>query len=200
MRWPLLLVVLLTMPVQAAVYTYVDGNGNRVYTDQPRKGAQRMDLPTPSPRVTSPAPRPQRTAPAAAPAARPAAPVRYQMLRILLPLPDTAVREENGQLIVTLTSDPGLQQGHRYRLLLDGKVAGESARSPVFALSNVDRGTHSLAAEIVDYDDYVIERTPPQPVHLQRISLIQKRRMHPCKTADYGVRPECPLTDKPDDD
>jgi hypothetical protein len=30
-----------------------------------------------------------------------------------------------------------------------------------------------------------------------RISLAQKRMVNPCKKADYGVRPECPLKDKP---
>jgi hypothetical protein len=188
---------LLACGAQAAVYTYVDANGNRVYTDQPHKGAQRLPMPSaPSANPTPAAPARSVKAPTLK---RPPA-VRYQMLRILLPLPDTAVREENGELIVTVTSEPALQEGHRYRLLLDGNVAQEPGRSPVFALKNVDRGTHTLAAEIIDYDDYVIERTPAQPVHLQRISLIQKRRVHPCKSADYGARPECPLKDKPEDD
>lgn len=197
MRTLLMLLALLAGSTQAAVYTYVDANGNRVYTDQPHKGAERLQMPAaPSVSPTPAAPQRSVTIPAVK---RPPA-VRYQMLRILLPLPDTAVREENGELIVTVTSEPALQEGHRYRLLLDGNVAQEPGRSPVFALKNVDRGTHTLAAEIIDYDDYVIERTPAQPVHLQRISLIQKRRVHPCKRAEYGVRPECPLKDKPEDD
>ncbi|WP_296248804.1 DUF4124 domain-containing protein [Pseudomonas sp. UBA4194] len=197
MRTLLMLLALLAGSTQAAVYTYVDANGNRVYTDQPHKGAQRLQMPA-APSVNPAPAAPQRSV--TIPAVKRPPAVRYQMLRILLPLPDTAVREENGELIVTVTSEPALQEGHRYRLLLDGNVAQEPGRSPVFALKNVDRGTHTLAAEIIDYDDYVIERTPAQPVHLQRISLIQKRRVHPCKRAEYGVRPECPLKDKPEDD
>lgn len=197
MRTLLMLLALLAGSTQAAVYTYVDANGNRVYTDQPHKGAERLQMPA-APSVNPAPAAPQRSV--TIPAVKRPPAVRYQMLRILLPLPDTAVREENGELIVTVTSEPALQEGHRYRLLLDGNVAQEPGRSPVFALKNVDRGTHTLAAEIIDYDDYVIERTPAQPVHLQRISLIQKRRVHPCKRAEYGVRPECPLKDKPEDD
>jgi hypothetical protein len=30
-----------------------------------------------------------------------------------------------------------------------------------------------------------------------RITLAQKRLAQPCKEADYGVRPECALADKP---
>lgn len=196
--WPLLWLALITASAQAAVYTYVDANGNRVFTDQPRKGAERVPMParaTPTAPATVTLPRTSKV-----PVPSKTAAMRYQMLRILGPLPDTAVREEDGSLIVTLTSEPALQPNHRYRLLLDGEVAQAPGRSPVFALSNVDRGTHSLAAEIIDQDDLVIERTPAQPVHLQRISLIQKRRVHPCRSSDYGVRPECPLKDKPEDD
>ncbi len=198
MRWTLLWLVVIAASAHAAVYTYVDANGNRVFTDQPRKGAERVPMParaTPTVPATVTLPRTSKV-----PVSNKTATMRYQMLRILGPLPDTAVREEDGSLIVTLTSEPALQPTHRYRLLLDGEVAQAPGRSPVFALSNVDRGTHSLAAEIIDQDDHVIERTPAQPVHLQRISLIQKRRVHPCRSADYGVRPECPLKDKPEDD
>ncbi len=198
MRWTLLWLALITASAQAAVYTYVDANGNRVFTDQPRKGAERVPMParaTPTASATGMPPRTSKV-----PVPNRTAATRYQMLRILGPLPDTAVREEDGSLIVTLTSEPALQPNHRYRLLLDGEVAQAPGRSPVFALSNVDRGTHTLAAEIIDQDDHVIERTPAQPVHLQRISLIQKRRVHPCRSSDYGVRPECPLKDKPEDD
>ena len=197
MRPMLMALALLAATAHAAVYTYIDANGNRVFTDQPGKGAERV----PMPRSSSSAPTavtPARTAKVPVPS-KPA-PMRYQMLRILGPLPDSAVREEDGSLIVTVTSEPALQPGHRYRLLLDGEIAQAPGRSPVFALSNVDRGTHTLAAEIIDQDDHVIERTPAQPVHLQRISLIQKRRVHPCKEADYGVRPECPLKDRPEDE
>ncbi|MBD8482256.1 DUF4124 domain-containing protein [Pseudomonas coleopterorum] len=199
MRYPALLwLVLIAASAQAAVYTYVDANGNRVFTDQPGKGAERVPMPTRSGTSAPATATPPRTGKVAVPSKSTV--MRYQMLRILGPLPDTAVREEDGSLIVTLTSEPALQPNHRYRLLLDGEIAQAPGRSPVFALSNVDRGTHTLAAEIIDQDDHVIERTPAQPVHLQRISLIQKRRVHPCRTADYGVRPECPLKDKPEDD
>ncbi|MFH7422649.1 penicillin-binding protein, partial [Pseudomonas syringae pv. tagetis] len=44
----------------------------------------------------------------------------------------------------------------------------------------------------------VLQNTPNQPFHLQRISLAQKRATHPSKDDDFGVRPECPLKDKPE--
>ena len=67
----------------------------------------------------------------------------------------------------------------------------------MFALENIDRGTHQLAVEILDAQGRTLERTPNQPFHMLRTSLAQRRIANPCTKTDYGVRPECPLKDKP---
>lgn len=195
MRNLLLCLLLLSLPTFAQVYTYIDAEGNRVFTDKPKQGnAEAVQL---APSNSMPAPD-STSQPAAAvePTSKPAG---YQMLRILIPQPDATVRNNAGSLIVTATSEPALHAGHSYRLLLDGEAVGEPGRSPVFPLENLDRGTHKLAVEIVDANGLIVERTPSQPFHMQRISLEQKRRVNPCKKDDYGVRPECPLKDKPEE-
>jgi hypothetical protein len=192
MRIALLCLILLSLPLQAEIYTYIDAEGNRVFTDRPGTGnAQRV---TTTSANSMPAPPPS---PSAAPAQTATPALAYQMLRILLPVPDATIRDSAGKLIVTATSEPALHPGHGYRLLLDGRIVGEAGRSPVFALENVDRGTHQLAVEIVDAQGRIVERTPGQPLHMLRISLAQKRLVKPCKQDDYGARPECPLKDKP---
>ena len=193
MRNLLLCLLLLSLPTVAQVYTYIDAEGNRVFTDKPRQGnAEAVQL---APSNSMPAPDSMNQPAAAEPMAKPV--LTYQMLRILIPQPDATVRNNAGSLIVTATSEPALHAGHSYRLLLDGEAVGEPGRSPVFPLENVDRGTHKLVVEIIDAKGLLIERTPSQPFHMQRISLAQKRRVNPCKKDDYGVRPECPLKDKP---
>lgn len=192
MRNLLLCLLLASLPAAAQVYTYIDAEGNRVFTDKPRQSnAELIQLPPsngmhsvisePPPAVTPPsAPEPG-----------------YQMLRILVPQPDATIRDNAGNLIVTATSEPALHSGHSFRLLLDGQATGESGRSPVFPLENIDRGTHQLAVEIVDAQGRTLERTPNQPLHMLRSTLAQKRLVRPCKQDDYGVRLECPLKDKP---
>jgi len=185
---------LLACGASAEVFTYVDAQGNRVYTDQPRGNAKRVPLAT-SNRMAS---NPTRAGPVTAVKKKPEQPLfRYDMLRVLVPEPDATLRSSAGELIVSVTSEPGLQKGHRYRLLLDGQPTGEPGLSPVFPLSNIDRGSHNLSVEILDEQDRIVERTANQPFHMQRISLAQKRQVKPCTTDDYGVRPECPLKDKP---
>lgn len=183
------------LTTQAGVYTYLDADGNRVFTDQPPSGqAQRIEL-APSNSMDGTAAPP---APVPLTLETPQAPA-YQVLRILIPEPDATLIEPSGDLIVTATSEPGLQAGHSFRLQLDGQPVGEAGRSPVFPLQNVDRGTHQLSVEILDASGRILERTPSQPFHLKRISLAQKRQADPCEKEDYGVRPECPLKDKPEE-
>jgi hypothetical protein len=193
MRNLLLCLLLLSLPTVAQVYTYIDAEGNRVFTDKPRQGnAETVQL---APSNSMPAPESMNRPTSAEPTAKPAQ--SYQMLRILIPEPDATVRNNAGSLIVTATSEPALHAGHSYRLLLDGEAVGEPGRSPVFPLENIDRGTHKLAVEILDAHGLIVERTPSQPFHMHRTSLAQKRLVNPCKKDDYGVRPECPLEDKP---
>jgi hypothetical protein len=181
--------------VLAQVYTYIDANGNRVFTDQPHRNAKKVEI-APTNRVDQPTKAPSRAS-KGKPAASPI--FHYQLLRILAPEPDSTIRDIEGNLNVTVSNDPELQPDHLYRLLLDSKPYGEPTRSPVFPLTNIDRGTHQLSVEIIDQYGRVLERTPNQPFHLVRISLAQKRLAQPCKTDDYGVRPECPIKDKPEE-
>ncbi|MFZ3206493.1 MAG: DUF4124 domain-containing protein [Pseudomonas sp.] len=192
MRYLLLCLLLASLPAAAQVYTYIDAEGNRVFTDKPRQGNAELIQLAPSNGMHSLISEPP---PAVAPPS--ASALSYQMLRILVPQPDATIRDNAGNLIVTATSEPALHSGHSFRLLLDGQATGESGRSPVFPLENIDRGTHQLAVEIVDAQGRTLERTPNQPLHMLRSSLAQKRLVRPCKQDDYGVRLECPLKDKP---
>ncbi|HHX34965.1 MAG TPA: DUF4124 domain-containing protein [Gammaproteobacteria bacterium] len=184
-----------TYTASAAVYTYIDANGERVYTDKPpqHQRVERIDIAPPNQLPAVPVIKPP---PVYQDSAAPAA-LHYQILRILTPEPDATIRANDRQLIVTVSSEPALQEGHRYRLLLDGQPVAEPSRSPVFPIKDIDRGTHRLAVEIINEHNAVLERTPAQPFHLRQITLNDKRRVRPCTKDDYGVRPECPLKDKP---
>ena len=189
---------LVSLPAMAEVFTYIDAQGNRVFTDQPgTRNAKRVPLAT-SNRMSA---NPSGAAPMTAAKTNPTKPLfHYDMLRVLVPEPDATIRSSAGELIVSITSEPGLQRGHRYRLLLDGQPTAEPGPSPVFALSNIDRGSHNLSVEILDEQGHTVERTANQPFHMLRISLAQKRQVKPCTLTDYGQRPECPLKDKPEEE
>jgi len=148
MRPLLLCLLLIAQGALAQVYTYIDAEGNRVFTDKPRSSSAQPVILAPSNSVQLN--QPGSAEPPAGPAAVSKMAIHYQLLRILVPEPDASVHNASGDLIVTATSEPGLLPGHSYRLLLDGQVQGEPSRSPVFPLQHVDRGTHLLAVEIID--------------------------------------------------
>ena len=193
-----LLLTLCAGSALAEIYTYLDSQGNRVFTDQHRAGAKAVPLPPVNRLSLTPATPLPTPATAQKPKIQPI--VHYQMLRILVPDPDATIRSTEGNLIVSVTSEPGLMPGHTYQLLLDGKPTAAPGPSPVFALNNIDRGSHQLAVEILDEHGRIAERTANQPFHMVRISLAQKRQANPCQLADYGQRPECPLADKPEEE
>lgn len=194
----LLLGSLACVPATADVYTYVDADGNRVYTDHPPSGkhSKKVDIAPSNEMIQTQLTR--KLSPVKAEEMPPIG--HYDLLRILVPEPDAVVRSQEGSLIVTATSEPVLREGDVFQLLLDGNASGGPSRSPVFPLTNIDRGTHQVAVEIIDTWGRTVERTPSQPFHMVRISLDQKREAHPCVKGDWGVRPECPVSDKPADE
>jgi len=187
------LLLALALPASAGIYTYIDAEGNRVFTDRP--GGQAVE--TVDPRSINSMPAQPVAQPAAArEVLREPAPA-YQLLDIVQPEPDATVRNNAGELIVSVTSDPALLFGHQYRLLLDGGPITPNSSDSTFALNNIDRGSHQLIVEVIDADGKVLQGSAPSTFHMMRTSLAQRRMVNPCKKNDYGVRPECPLKDKP---
>ena len=171
MKSALLAVMCLVLPalLQAQVYRHVDAAGNVTFSDQPREGAERIELdemPTYQPRRT-----PERP--------RSAAPVetepRYDAIRVLSPGDEEVVRDNQGRVTVRVGSEPGLADGHRYRLLLDGEAVA-SGRDSSFQLEDIHRGEYSLRVEIIRGDDQVIARSEPSTFYMLQASRLSPAR------------------------
>lgn len=190
-HWLTALLLALVAPANAGIYSYIDADGNRVFTDRPAgQAAEQIEL------------KPTNDMPALPPAA-PAAPVpaataaiRYQ-LQIVSPAEDETIRSNAGDLLVSASGNPAPQAGHGNQLLLDGEALSAAGPETHFELHNVDRGTHRLQLRVIDAEGRELARSPPRTFHLIRTSLAQRRMVNPCRKNDYGVRPECPLKDKP---
>ena len=181
------------VPALGGVYSYIDAEGNRVFTDRPAgQAVDEVQVKPSNSMSAAPVPAPR----AAQPPKPPEAAITYQ-LRILAPEADAAIRDNAGSVSVAVEAKPALQPGHLYQVLLDGQPFGSPGEATTFELSNVDRGTHHLAVAVVDEAERVLQRTETRQFHLIRTSLAQRRMVNPCKKGEYGVRPECPLKDKP---
>ncbi len=135
----------LTLPVSAQIYQYKDTNGNTVYTNQPPQGqdAEQVQL--------SPTNSVEMKAPSSTDVAEPTAQASkaYKLLALADLPSDEALRANNGSFSVTVRIDPALMNGHRLRLVLDGKPYGAAGTSTQLMVKNLTRGEHSLAVDVL---------------------------------------------------
>lgn len=173
----LLLCLVPTLLSAGVVYKYIDKQGNTVYTDQPRPGAQRVDLPEPS--TYSPPKLPPRVT-ATAKAGKGRAGAVYSGLTLTSPEPDASIWDNTGELLVIYTLEPALQtkRGHRMVVSVDGEALAPVNGTRV-ELKNVDRGTHQLQARIIDADGEVLIESQTATVNLHRQSVNFPTRAKP---------------------
>jgi len=146
-KW-LLLCLLVPLTAHAEIYRWVDEAGNVVYSDQPHKGATKVQLPG---ITTYRSPSPAAGAGAKAnKQANQAAATDYGVT-IVKPADNGTVRNNNGDVDIQVTVEPPLnwQAGQRLAVSLDSDSGHSTATSTHFQLRNVDRGTHALHVWVV---------------------------------------------------
>jgi hypothetical protein len=171
MKYPLLLLALLANTVQAEVYKSLDANGEVIYSDVPSVGAKRMQMPE-LPTYT-PAPLPAFTA--TPDTATATAGDGYSALALSQPRDDETIRSNGGTLNVSVTLEPALQvdAGHRVQFFLDDKARGKPLARLSTSFTDVDRGTHTVSAAVIDESGASIITAGPVKFHLLRASLLQ---------------------------
>ena len=152
------------------IYRHQGGDGGAVeFSDKPRTGAEKVEIKVP----LRPAPMPAASAPAtpgAAAASTDAQPIPYQALQITQPLNDEALRDNEGNVSVALQLVPPLQPqfGHSLVLLMDGRPVEAPGLKTSFELQNVDRGSHTLQAFVLDAVGKTVFQSGTTTFHLQR--------------------------------
>ncbi len=167
----------------AQIYKRVLPDGTVVFSDTPSPDAEEVKIrkldtyatPLPKPKSPPSASQAARNT-ASAPAGKTKA-FAYTRLAITSPKNDEAIRANNGELPIKLSIEPGLNTdlGHTIVIFLDGQQASDPFTGPAITLSNVDRGTHTLSAKILDGKGNVVKESPPVTFHLLRHSILFKR-------------------------
>lgn len=164
----LILLFLLALPCGAEMYKWVDDEGNVSYGDHPAPG-QKKQIIKPIPISTySSGYRKSETTTVNNKTKKPKE-TRYTQLTIAQPQDDAAIRSNSGQLTVTLNTTPALdfKAGHIIELILNGSKVATSDSSSI-TLANLDRGTHTLSAYIIDKTGKVLITAPSSTFHLLR--------------------------------
>ena len=171
-----MLLLCLAFSAQSAVYKHVDEHGNLIkYSDQPQKpGDKPLDLPKPAATSeSSEQPRPSfKPSKTKEPASEPKPVTAYVAVAIIKPENEEAIRANGGIFPIELASQPALDTaaGHRYVIVVDGKKHQKSHEAK-FDLENMDRGEHSISAEIHDKSGKVLTSSSSIKVFVLKASV-----------------------------
>ncbi len=176
---PILIVLLLSgyLPCALAeqVYKQVGEDGVPVFSDQGSPDAERVNIEetmTFSDDLVKETMNARRLAEEQAQAE--SANIAYK-IRITDPENDAAIRDNAGNLSISISLSPELVTGHKAALLMNGKQIRELTGSTSFALPNVDRGTHTLVVRVMDQRGKTIEESPAVNVTMLRYHLPRKQ-------------------------
>lgn len=152
-RHLLLLALLLpALPAWAEIYKYYDSDGNLVLSDKvPKENADKVQRLESRPVMTVPALAPDRRRPSSP---RETAPARRAESAVPLIFVQSPVAEQTyprgGEAIpVAISVSPGLKDGQRLEVQLDGKA---SDNLTVIHPDQLDRGAHALQVRVVGAD------------------------------------------------
>lgn len=167
---------LLPLAAPAAVYKWVDEEGNVVYSDKPHAGAKKLDLPPPT--VYSP---PSTASEAkVAPKKEKEDSVGYRVL-IVSPRQDETIRDNTGAVTVQMVLEPSLnaEAGHQLALLLDGIKQPGNSISSLLQLQNVGRGSHTVQIQVEDAEGKPLASSNVVTFHMKQASRLLRPKSGP---------------------
>lgn len=163
MKYLVFVLLLIPLIATAEVYKWVDDFGKVHYSDQPHSTTDKpIDLPE-SMIYKAPAKpkfkldKPQTKKPYKF----------YETFKVVSPQSDGTVRNNSGNLSVSLQISPALRSNHFVIVTVDGKPTPKGKSSMVTA-SDVFQGTHSVGARIVDENGKTITSAPSITFHMKR--------------------------------
>jgi hypothetical protein len=175
---PTLLIVALLLASPCAhagkVYKWVDDQGNVLYTDQPRKGAQEIKIAAAPPASVVRASEQTRRQPGSSSfASMETESVKYSAVTFGSPTNEETIRDNAGNVTVALNVVPGLaaSRGDQVKLTLDARPLDGDFSPPGVVLAGLDQGIHTLQATVIDKDGRVLISSDPVVFYLKHWSL-----------------------------
>ena len=93
---------------------------------------------------------------------------QYQVLEIFQPAENETFFGADAAVIVRIRSEPELVSGDQMRLFLDGNLVEGEPTALEYSLSGLERGAHSLRAQIVDAQGKAKMLSEPRMIHMRQ--------------------------------
>lgn len=180
-----LLLISMAGMTYATVFVNTNSNGGIEYTDTPSDTSQKLDVPAVNSISTSKPAAPAATPAAAADSAasQAAAPseaistdTTYQSFAITSPKNEENIQNQ-AVISVSMSADPNIKPGDKIQLMLDGKPVGTPTSALYQEIGLVERGTHTLFAEIINSQNQAIKRSSSLTIYVHRNSAITSPAM-----------------------
>ena len=175
MRSILLFLILLNSAGSQAApyYKYENEEGETAYSDDPPyAGAEVKNTPklqtTPAVKYKpKPKPKPKQQI----------RETKYLSFAISKPADNATIRNNPGNVSISLKLTPelNLQDGHTINIYLDGKLVKKRLKTLNITLDNVDRGSHSVKAEVRNKEGKILKSSASPRFHLHRISKLHNQ-------------------------
>lgn len=166
-------IALLPLAGSAEIYKWVDKDGATHFSDQAPNGqnVEKLDIkPSDITVMNRDQPVPQSTEKKAPADSK----NRYTSIKITHPTDNLAVRANDGSLKVLCDIKPSLntKQRDKIRFHIDGQALSSIGTTCEITLSALDRGTHTIAVEIIDKAGKPLLKSATHSFHLKRVSAL----------------------------
>lgn len=176
MRLFILLLILVTSNLSAEIFKTLNPDGSTSYSDVETPDSQTI---IPPKLVTAPAVKATKKAPPIIDESEKSKP--YTSFSISSPKDQSIIIDNKGNVDITLSIEPALQKklSHSLSILHNGKSVVVEETTLSTQVKDIDRGTHTFIAQILDKDKKVLKTSESVTVHIKRHSILHKRPAQP---------------------
>lgn len=158
----------------AQIFRWTDANGTVNFSDIPHPGSQKIILPK---TITTmpPEKKSEKTSEKSSLKADEST-IEYEALFISQPANNETIRNNQGLVPVIVDLKPDLAPEHLLQLIFDGKPLGKPQSGLSFALNDVNRGSHTIAVQVIDKEGKALATSDAVTIYMQRprVGMVQR--------------------------
>jgi hypothetical protein len=142
----LLISLLASSPLIADIYKWTDRNGHVHFSDIPKLGAEKITLPNTQTYTL----KERLDNNDSSSLKEDTNKVEDYTVTIAQPLNNATIRNNQGYVSIITETKPQLAKSDKIQLIFDGQPLSVAQKSSIFALSDVNRGSHTIVVNVVD--------------------------------------------------
>ncbi|WP_394176550.1 DUF4124 domain-containing protein [Thalassotalea litorea] len=149
-----------SLQAKSKIYAWKDEQGNVVFSDTPKPGAELIEVEDQQTIITS--------VDTSILDITPRAKVEEFQVSINQPEDHATIRDNAGSIYISGQVSPVFKRGLSVQLIFNGEKHGEPQTRSVFILRNVDRGEHKIKLELINNQGKVIASSKERTIYLHR--------------------------------